>query len=250
MKLRILNTLFAILILSSISSCQTCIPGIGHFFPPQGQVIPPVEENCYGYLYNHYAVTDSRKISNHDDWTVPTETEVDNFETFLSSNGGKLKETGFIYWNSPNTGATNEYGFNARGSGGRNESTGAFTSLKSAFGAWTSTGSSFGIEYSLSATTDAFGSTIGVNKKRGRSIRLIKNATGVTDGTQTTYTGNDGKVYPAIAINGKYWLQQNLEETEYRNGDTIPNVTDNTTWSGLTTGAWCVYNNNDDYKCK
>ena len=31
--------------------------------------------------------------------------------------------------------------------------------------------------------------------------------------------------------------------THYRNGDTIPNVTDNTEWSNLTTGAYCNYDN-------
>jgi uncharacterized protein (TIGR02145 family) len=32
-------------------------------------------------------------------------------------NGYKLKETGTRYWNDPNTGATNETGFSARGGG-------------------------------------------------------------------------------------------------------------------------------------
>ena len=35
----------------------------------------------------------------------------------------------------------------------------------------------------------------------------------------------------------------NLDIVTYRNGDTIPQVTDTKTWAGLTTGAWCYYNN-------
>jgi uncharacterized protein (TIGR02145 family) len=35
----------------------------------------------------------------------------------------------------------------------------------------------------------------------------------------------------------------NLKVTHYNNGDVIPNVTDQTTWNGLTTGALCAYNN-------
>ena len=38
-------------------------------------------------------------------------------------------------------------------------------------------------------------------------------------------------------------MQENLKVTHYRNGDAIPNVTDNTQWSNLTTAAYCNYNN-------
>jgi len=39
------------------------------------------------------------------------------------------------------------------------------------------------------------------------------------------------------------WTSSNLNVTRYRNGDLIPEVTDPTEWAGLTTGAWCWYNN-------
>jgi uncharacterized protein (TIGR02145 family) len=35
-----------------------------------------------------------------------------------------------------------------------------------------------------------------------------------------------------------------LDVTTYRDGTPIPQVTDPTAWSNLTTGAWCYYNNN------
>jgi uncharacterized protein (TIGR02145 family) len=35
----------------------------------------------------------------------------------------------------------------------------------------------------------------------------------------------------------------NLKVTKYRNGDIIPQVTNGTQWAGLTTGAYCSYNN-------
>jgi uncharacterized protein (TIGR02145 family) len=47
----------------------------------------------------------------------------------------------------------------------------------------------------------------------------------------------------AIAIGTQVWTNNNLEVTNYRNGDLIPQVTDPTAWAGLTTGAWCYYNN-------
>jgi uncharacterized protein (TIGR02145 family) len=38
-------------------------------------------------------------------------------------------------------------------------------------------------------------------------------------------------------------MRENLDVLTYRNGDTIPQVTDPTEWAALTTGAWCYYNN-------
>ena len=43
---------------------------------------------------------------------------------------------------------------------------------------------------------------------------------------------------------GQVWMVENLKVTHYRNGDSIPNVTDNAAWWALTTGAYCEYNNN------
>ena len=51
------------------------------------------------------------------------------------------------------------------------------------------------------------------------------------------------KNYPGVTICGQKWMEKNLDVTTYRNGDTIPYVTDQTAWAALTTGAWCYYNN-------
>jgi uncharacterized protein (TIGR02145 family) len=53
----------------------------------------------------------------------------------------------------------------------------------------------------------------------------------------------DGNWYQTIKIGDQWWMAENLKVTHYRNGDAIPNVTDSTEWSGLTTGAYCEYNN-------
>ena len=39
------------------------------------------------------------------------------------------------------------------------------------------------------------------------------------------------------------WMTKNLDVVTYRNGDTIPQVTNAAQWAGLTTGAWCYYEN-------
>ncbi len=48
---------------------------------------------------------------------------------------------------------------------------------------------------------------------------------------------------PTIQIGTQKWMSKNLDVAFYRNGDPIPKVTDPTAWAGLTTGAWCYYNN-------
>ena len=47
----------------------------------------------------------------------------------------------------------------------------------------------------------------------------------------------------STTIGKQQWMIVNLDIVTYRNGDTIPQVTDAITWAGLTTGAWCYYNN-------
>lgn len=44
---------------------------------------------------------------------------------------------------------------------------------------------------------------------------------------------------PSVTIGTQVWNSKNLDVITYRNGDTIPQVTDPTQWSNLTTGAWC-----------
>ncbi len=48
---------------------------------------------------------------------------------------------------------------------------------------------------------------------------------------------------PTIQIGTQKWMSKNLDVAFYRNGDPIPQVTDPTAWAGLTSGAWCYYNN-------
>jgi uncharacterized protein (TIGR02145 family) len=82
--------------------------------------------DTYGYLYNWYAVDDTRKITPAG-WHVPSDEEWKQLEMYLgmsqgtadnyrwrgTDEGGKLKEMGITHWNDPNTGATDEYGFSA-----------------------------------------------------------------------------------------------------------------------------------------
>jgi uncharacterized protein (TIGR02145 family) len=94
----------------------------------------PANGEVYGKLYNWYAVAgiydeasktfeSQRKNLAPAGYHVPTDPELHTLSLFLggdSSVGGKLKETGTLHWQSPNTGATNSTGFTGLPGGCRN----------------------------------------------------------------------------------------------------------------------------------
>ncbi len=59
----------------------------------------------------------------------------------------------------------------------------------------------------------------------------------------TTVTDIEGNVYNTVTIGEQVWMVENLKVTHYRNGDAIPNVTNKSDWSNLSTGAYCSYDN-------
>jgi len=60
-----------------------------------------------------------------------------------------------------------------------------------------------------------------------------------------TVSDYDGNEYIIVTIGSQEWLQENLKTSHYSNGDVIANITDNTEWSGLKSGAYCWYDNNE-----
>jgi uncharacterized protein (TIGR02145 family) len=61
----------------------------------------------------------------------------------------------------------------------------------------------------------------------------------------------DGNVYKTIQIGSQVWMAENLKTTRYNDGSQIPNITGNSVWVGLTTGAYRWYNNDaSTYKNK
>ena len=67
----------------------------------------------------------------------------------------------------------------------------------------------------------------------------------VTDNSFADDLSNIGPTaaIPSVMIGTQRWMTLNLNVSRYRNGDKIPQVTDPKAWWGLTTGAWCWYNN-------
>lgn len=61
--------------------------------------------------------------------------------------------------------------------------------------------------------------------------------------TEKTVSDIDGNAYHTVTIGDQVWMAENLKTTHYNDGSPIPNVTEDTVWSRLTTGAYCWYNN-------
>jgi uncharacterized protein (TIGR02145 family) len=60
-----------------------------------------------------------------------------------------------------------------------------------------------------------------------------------------TVTDIDGNTYKAVTIGTQVWMAENLRVGRYKNGTSIPLVTDNTAWSNLTTPGYCWYNDDE-----
>jgi len=214
------------------------VSGFAHIFQPK-----------YGLYYNWFAVIDASNIAN-DDWHVPSRTDWGTLTTYLGGEsvaGADVKVTGYDYWKSPNTGATNSAKLNVIGAGGRNY-TGVFGTtfnVPTEIGwFWSTTQSDAQNAWEMGALYNSTFFGDGVNyKTNGYSDRLIKDSTSLSDGQTGTYIGNDGKTYRTICIGSQEWLADNLAETKYRDGTPIPEVTGAAAWAALTTGGLCAYNN-------
>jgi uncharacterized protein (TIGR02145 family) len=192
-------------------------------------------------LYNWYTV-DTGKLA-PTGWSVPSESDFNTLITFLGGEivaGGKLKETGYTHWLNPNTDATNEYDFTAIPSGTRYDYNGAYTFFNTNYILWSSNeldainGKNLNITYDDSAAY-----LDNINKLRGCAVRCMTDV----NPNVSTITDIDGNVYDVIQIGTQWWLKQDLKTTKYNDGEVIPNITDNTEWGTLSTGALCYYDN-------
>lgn len=135
----------------------------------------------FGRLYNWHAVNDSRNmaptgwhVSSDEEWTILT--------AFLGGDsvaGGKIKESGYLHWASPNTGGTNESGFTAFAGGHRlGNASGAYFGLGQYGNWWSSTSGDNGDSRAWSRELGYQHAKIFMNKqdmKYGYSVRCVKN---------------------------------------------------------------------------
>jgi len=131
----------------------------------------------YGLLYNWHAVDDGRKIC-PEGWHTPSNNDWSALVEFLGGNeiaGGKLKQTGIDFWNSPNTDASNESGFSALPGGVRNANTGDFAGSGTTGSWWSASQQNIdkaGV-WGLTTMNGAI-ATYNLDKNTGLSLRCIK----------------------------------------------------------------------------
>lgn len=204
-----------------------------------------------GYLYPSHAKYASASFVKTG-WRIATYSDWDDLVQYLGDTaldnsltaGGKLKDTDLTFWDSPNSGASNEVGFNARGSGYMTVDM-AFLYLKQRCRFF---------EFTSNYYIDIFynNTTINITNfsdpgEYACPIRLVKDSTSLTHGQSGTYTCNNGKEQRTICINGVEWLADNLVETKFNTGALIPVVTTSAEYiSSYIAGTWCViaYDNN------
>jgi len=143
-----------------------------------------VNDGIYGKLYNWYTVSAGNICPAG--WHVPTNTEwsilinyldpiADGGNNLNTTAGGKMKSTGTQFWQSPNSGATNETGFSGLPGGYRFSGSGTFDHVDY-YGFWWSS--------SESSPANAWTRLLGYNngsvpmsgssKQNGYSVRCLK----------------------------------------------------------------------------
>lgn len=65
-------------------------------------------------------------------------------------------------------------------------------------------------------------------------------------GGLTTITDVDGNTYNLVQIGSQCWTKENLKTTKYNDNLIIENVTEDTLWNNLLSGAWSYYDNDSE----
>ncbi len=134
-------------------------------------------ELIYGKFYNWHAVNTAKlcpsgwHVASDEEWTI-----LSDYLGGLPIAGGKMKQAGTVLWQSPNTGASNESGFNGLPTGFRNI-TGVFFNIGLNAYWWTSTESTFNTDWANYRTISNTGenlSRLSFEKTYGYSVRCIK----------------------------------------------------------------------------
>ncbi|OFY20198.1 MAG: hypothetical protein A2W98_12710 [Bacteroidetes bacterium GWF2_33_38] len=188
----------------------------------------------YGALYNWYAVNDSRgvcptgwHVASDDKWKIlemelgMSQAQADLIAFRGTSEGGKLKESGFNHWASPNTGATNSSGFTGLPSGFRHVA-GTFHNILISTSWWSST------PFNNDSTYDRYVDyqnaqvyRINVDNNFGFSIRCLKN-------TDSLITTQPISLSVCIGGNTSFYVSSQDDAASY-----MWQIYDGSTWENL-----------------
>ncbi|MCB9222626.1 MAG: T9SS type A sorting domain-containing protein [Crocinitomicaceae bacterium] len=184
--------------------------------------------NIYGYLYTWYVADDARNVC-PEGWHVPSYPEYMILDEFLGGqeiSGGKLKQSGLDCWKSPNTGATNEYGYNGVPNGHRSLN-GYYDGLTKVSDVWTTNSGikgahDFDLNYDVASTISnddpkEFGFAIRCLRDEPSSIEVPNNLSVVTvypipttDELWINTKYNSKTTFEIIALDGKSYMKGTL----------------------------------------
>ncbi|MBI5217930.1 MAG: hypothetical protein HY958_03255, partial [Bacteroidia bacterium] len=230
----------------------------------------PANTVTYGKLYTYAAIMNGAASSNANPsgvqgvcptgWHLPSDAEWNIMEKYLDSTvdttainwvgtdiGGKLKETGFTHWNSPNTGATNSSGFTALPGGDRYYN-GTFTNVGNDGYWWSATQNDASNAWKRSV--DYSTATVDRNNKSkayGFSVRCLRDDCSTpSTPTQGTHTPSGNQIIwkwnKATGASGYKWSTTNSYGTAVDLGtDTAKTETGLTCNTSYTRYVW-AYN--------
>lgn len=202
----------------------------------------------YGSLYNWYAVDSGLlaptgwHVITYDEWSYLVSQITNDSDGFGNSPtaGPHLIETGTTHWDVGN--GDNTSGISLVGNGQRS-AVGTFSSFRGNCGLWGIGPNHNCYLWTGTASVQLIPFYNDSLDKMGFAVRCVKDLTSLSNGQTSTVTDIDGNVYQTLCIGTKEITISNLKTTKYNNGNTIPEIADNTAWGVLTTGAMCYYNN-------
>ena len=229
--------------------------------PTPSETPTPTQIEGYGNLYNWFAVnyyaSGTNNIANTG-WHVPIQSEWYTLTDWLSANGyGWGGESTFIAkslasttsdWayssssgspgNDPSS--NNSSGFNGKPGGYRYDADGHFLLKQYITGWWCSDQVILLILVNDGAGIIPPEFDVYSTARSGWPVRLVKDSSaGWNPGD--LYTGNDGKTYATVKIGDQVWTAEDLNESQYRDTSSIPEIMDDSAWAADTTGARCYY---------
>jgi uncharacterized protein (TIGR02145 family) len=124
--------------------------------------------------------------------------------------------------------------------------TGTFTGINWANGTYfikTETDPLGGSNYTITGTQEVVSVPYAMYALSAANSGEDASQTAAITAMQAQITELNAATLTYVTIGTQTWQNTNLDVSNYRDGTPIPQVTNPTAWAGLTTGAWCYYNN-------